>query len=58
MRDEELAEVEAQLRGLIETTGLLWVLDAVDRAITEGVSEERVLRRRRRQTRTRSNCCL
>jgi len=47
MRDDELAEVEAQLRGLIEEMGLPWVLDAVDRSITEGVSEERVLRRRR-----------
>lgn len=47
MHDSELRRVDRELRGLLAGTDLQWVLDEVDEAIADGVSEERILHHRR-----------
>ncbi|MFB9831557.1 hypothetical protein [Actinoallomurus acaciae] len=53
MDDLELRRVDRGLRGLFEGTDLEWVLNEVDEAIADGVSEERILQRRRGKGRQR-----
>ncbi|GAA0259998.1 hypothetical protein GCM10010492_71210 [Saccharothrix mutabilis subsp. mutabilis] len=45
LNEDELAEIENELRDIFRTLGLDWALAEVDRAIEEGVGELRHLRR-------------
>lgn len=51
MDDSELQNIEQQIRDTLSGTEIEWILDEVDLAVSAGVPEERILRRRTHRNR-------
>lgn len=53
MEESELVELETEMRAIMASAGLQWILDGVDVAISAGISSEKgiVIRHRQRWTR-------